>query len=67
MKVSRLATLLSLFFLSAVAQPARAQDVVRMAGVFSVSSALPYYVALENGYFAAQNLSVKSVNVQSSA
>lgn len=46
---------------------AHAQDTVRLAGTYTVSSALPYYVARDKGYFAAENLNVVPVNVQNSA
>src|SRR5437868_12277327 len=36
-------------------QPAAAQDKVRV-GVFPVSSSLPYFVALERGFFKEQNI-----------
>src|SRR5262245_38328930 len=38
-----------------LASPALAQDKVRV-GVFPVSSTLPYFVALEKGYFKEQNI-----------
>src|SRR4051812_46810909 len=37
------------------ASPAAAQDKVKV-GVFPVSSSLPYFVALEKGYFKEQNI-----------
>jgi len=46
---------------------AAAADVVRLAGTYTVSSALPYFVAAKNGYFEAENLDVQQVNVASSA
>src|SRR5437763_16138138 len=41
--------------LAIVATPAAAQDKVRV-GVFPVSSSLPYFVALERGFFKEQNI-----------
>jgi len=43
---------------------ASAQDKIKLAGVFTVSSALPYYVAEEKGYFKAANLEVEKVHLQ---
>lgn len=42
-------------FTALIALPALAQDKVRV-GVFPVSSTLPYFVALEKGYFKEQNI-----------
>ncbi len=42
-------------FTALAATPALAQDKVRV-GVFPVSSTLPYFVALEKGYFKEQNI-----------
>jgi NitT/TauT family transport system substrate-binding protein len=42
-------------FTAVAAAPALAQDKVRV-GVFPVSSTLPYFVALEKGYFKEQNI-----------
>ena len=42
---------------SFAAPSAWAQDNVRLAGTYTVSSALPYYVARDKGYFTAENLS----------
>src|SRR5215831_13860581 len=39
----------------ALAAPAAAQDKVKV-GVFPVSSSLPYFVALERGFFKEQNI-----------
>lgn len=41
---------------------AEAQDVVRV-GVFPVSSALPYFVAVERGYFEEQNIETEAVRL----
>lgn len=58
-----------LTFLAALlsAPSAWAQDNIRLAGTYTVSSALPYYVARDKGYFTAENLNVTPVNVVSSA
>jgi NitT/TauT family transport system substrate-binding protein len=50
-----LATLLLLAGLAGLADPARAQDKVAV-GVFPLSSSLPYFVALERGFFKEQNI-----------
>ena len=42
----------------ALAAPASAQDKVKV-GVFPVSSSLPYFVAVERGYFKEQNVEPK--------
>jgi NitT/TauT family transport system substrate-binding protein len=42
--------------------PASAQDKVKV-GVFPVSSSLPYFVALENGYFKEQNIEPEMVRL----
>ena len=39
---------------------AMSQDKVRM-GVFISSSAMPYFIAKERGYFAAENLDVEGI------
>lgn len=48
-------TLAAAAFTALAATPALAQDKVRV-GVFPVSSTLPYFVALEKGYFKEQNI-----------
>ncbi|OPY96550.1 hypothetical protein A5906_04715 [Bradyrhizobium sacchari] len=50
-----LATLLLLAGLGGLTNPARAQDKVSV-GVFPLSSSLPYFVALERGFFKEQNI-----------
>jgi NitT/TauT family transport system substrate-binding protein len=50
-----LAALLLLTGLGGLANPARAQDKVSV-GVFPLSSSLPYFVALERGFFKEQNI-----------
>jgi NitT/TauT family transport system substrate-binding protein len=46
----------------AIATPASAQDKVKV-GVFPVSSSLPYFVALEKGYFKEQNIEPEMVRL----
>src|SRR5215467_13876303 len=46
----------------ALAAPAAAQDKVKV-GVFPVSSSLPYFVALEKGYFKEQNIEPETVRL----
>lgn len=46
--------------LSSVALGAQAQDKVKM-GLFIASSAMPYFIANERGYFKAENLEVEGV------
>src|SRR6201991_4971147 len=46
----------------AFAAPASAQDKVKV-GVFPVSSTLPYFVALEKGYFKEQNIEPETVRL----
>ncbi|MDA9407978.1 MULTISPECIES: ABC transporter substrate-binding protein [unclassified Bradyrhizobium] len=50
-----LAALLLLASMAGLADPARAQDKVSV-GVFPLSSSLPYFVALERGFFREQNI-----------
>jgi NitT/TauT family transport system substrate-binding protein len=50
-----LATLLLLAGVAGFADPARAEDKVAV-GVFPLSSSLPYFVALERGFFKEQNI-----------
>ncbi|MBW7962864.1 ABC transporter substrate-binding protein [Bradyrhizobium sp. BR 10261] len=50
-----LAALLLLASMAGLAGPARAQDKVSV-GVFPLSSSLPYFVALERGFFKEQNI-----------
>jgi NitT/TauT family transport system substrate-binding protein len=44
-----------LVLLSALPAPSHAQDKVTV-GVFPISSSLPYFVALERGFFKEQNI-----------
>src|SRR5262249_10727890 len=46
----------------ALAAPAAAQDKVKV-GVFPVSSSLPYFVALERGFFKEQNIEPEMVRL----
>ena len=48
--------------LAAFATPAVAQDKVRV-GVFPVSSTLPYFVAVERGYFKEQNIETEMIRL----
>lgn len=56
-----------LLFTAALAMPfvarAQAADAVRVA-VFNVSSALPYYVAVSQGFFAAEGIAATAVPLQ---
>ena len=55
-------TLIVLAALAALAAPAAAQDKVRV-GVFPVSSTLPYFVAVERGFFKEQNIETEMVRL----
>jgi NitT/TauT family transport system substrate-binding protein len=61
-RVGRIASLFAAAALSLVAVPALAQDKVKV-GVFPVSSSLPYFVALEKGYFKEQNIEPEMVRL----
>jgi NitT/TauT family transport system substrate-binding protein len=50
------------FAIALAALPAAAQDKVKV-GVFPVSSSLPYFVALEKGYFKEQNIEPEAVRL----
>ncbi|MBX9776162.1 MAG: ABC transporter substrate-binding protein [Xanthobacteraceae bacterium] len=54
--------LLSGFAIALAVGPAAAQDKVRV-GVFPVSSTLPYFVALEKGYFKEQQIDAEMVRL----
>lgn len=60
--ISRRPLLLAALAVPSVAR-AQAPDRVRVA-VFNVSSALPYYVAVERGFFAAQGIEASAVPLQ---
>lgn len=49
-------------FLVLATVPAAAQDKVKV-GVFPVSSSLPYFVAVENGYFKEQNIEPEMIKL----
>ena len=48
--------------LAALTAPAAAQDKVKV-GVFPVSSTLPYFVAVERGFFKEQNIETEMVRL----
>src|SRR5438093_13304630 len=48
--------------LVALAAPAAAEDKVKV-GVFPVSSTLPYFVAVERGFFKEQNIETEMVRL----
>ena len=54
--------LLAGFAIALAALPAAAQDKVKV-GVFPVSSSLPYFVALERGFFKEQNIEPEMVRL----
>jgi NitT/TauT family transport system substrate-binding protein len=54
--------LLAGFAIALAALPAAAQDKVKV-GVFPVSSSLPYFVALERGFFKEQNIEPETVRL----
>ncbi len=62
MKKFRLAAVAAAAAILILTHPAAAQDKVRV-GVFPVSSTLPYFVALENGYFKEQNIEPEMVRL----
>src|ERR1700747_3070235 len=47
---------------AALGQPAAAQDKVKV-GVFPTSSSLPYFVAIERGFFKEQNIETETVRL----
>src|SRR3954452_1349767 len=57
-----MASLFAGIAIALAALPAAAQDKVKV-GVFPVSSSLPYFVALENGYFKEQNIEPETVRL----
>lgn len=62
-RLARLTTLAVAALLPlATVHPAVAADKVRV-GVFPVSSALPYFVALDRGYFAERNIETEAVRL----
>src|SRR6202045_2937980 len=52
----------ALAMLAALTAPAAAQDKVKV-GVFPVSSTLPYFVAVERGFFKEQNIETEMVRL----
>jgi NitT/TauT family transport system substrate-binding protein len=56
------ATLVFAALMAAFAVPAAAQDKVRV-GVFPVSSTLPYFVAVERGFFKENNIETETVRL----
>jgi NitT/TauT family transport system substrate-binding protein len=52
----------ALAMLAALTAPAGAQDKVKV-GVFPVSSTLPYFVAVERGFFKEQNIETEMVRL----
>src|SRR5215212_9132246 len=57
-----MASLFAGIAMAIAALPAAAQDKVKV-GVFPVSSSLPYFVALEKGYFKEQNIEPETVRL----
>jgi NitT/TauT family transport system substrate-binding protein len=57
-----IAALIAGVTLAIAAQSALAQDKVKV-GVFPVSSTLPYFVALERGFFKEQNIEVETIRL----
>ena len=57
-----IATLIAGVALAIAAQSASAQDKVKV-GVFPVSSSLPYFVALERGFFKEHNIEVETIRL----
>ncbi|HVI67951.1 MAG TPA: hypothetical protein VM910_36030, partial [Bradyrhizobium sp.] len=47
-------------FVAALGQPAAAQDKVKV-GVFPTASSLPYFVAIERGFFKEQNIEPETI------
>jgi NitT/TauT family transport system substrate-binding protein len=62
MRAKSITGLLAGFALALAAWPAGAQDKVKV-GVFPVSSSLPYFVAVEKGYFKEQNIEPEMVRL----
>lgn len=58
--IERLILAMLLVLFAAFSGPAKAQDKVRI-GVFAASSALPFYVAQEKGYFKAAGIDAEGV------
>jgi NitT/TauT family transport system substrate-binding protein len=63
MKTTRSAVLVAIIAVaSAFAQPAAAQDKVKV-GVFPTASSLPYFVAIERGFFKEQNIEPETIRL----
>ncbi len=62
MRASSLTGLLAGLVISLAASPAAAQDKVKV-GVFPVSSSLPYFVALDLGFFKEQNIEPETIRL----
>ena len=62
MHIPNVISLLAGFAIALAALPAAAQDKVKV-GVFPVSSSLPYFVAVEKGYFKEQNIEPEMVRL----
>jgi NitT/TauT family transport system substrate-binding protein len=60
-KVMQIAATVALLAAGAV-QPAAAQDKVKV-GVFPISSSLPYFVAIANGYFKENNIEPETIRL----
>jgi NitT/TauT family transport system substrate-binding protein len=58
--ISRVIALIALTASSAVCTSLQAQEKVKM-GLFIASSAMPYFIAKERGYFAAEGLDVEGI------
>lgn len=58
--INRVVAIVALAASSAFCNHALAQDKVKM-GLFIASSAMPYFIARERGYFAAENLDVEGI------
>ena len=58
--IHRVVAAVALAAVSAVCSLAQAQEKVKM-GLFIASSAMPYFIARERGYFAAENLDVEGI------
>ena len=58
--ISRLVAPLALAAIGVVCNAAFAQDKLKM-GLFIASSAMPYFIAKDRGYFAAENLDVEGI------
>src|SRR6185295_8672138 len=61
-RLRRLITCVAVLTAITIAAPAVAQDKVKM-GLFIASSAMPYFIAKERGYFAAENLDVEGIPI----